>query len=98
MSEKSEVIENFSTNPEVIELVDKLWNLSGRDNSTVEAMLASASGKEEDAVILELENMIDRLEQQKSGKMGGSKKRRNSNKNKKSRRNKKSNKRRRRRQ
>lgn len=95
---KSEVIANFSTNPEVIQLVDRLWNLSGRDNSTVEAMLSSVSGKEEDAVILELENMIDRLEQQKSGKMGGSKKRRNSNKNKKSRRNKKSNKRRRRRQ
>ena len=95
---KSEVIENFSTNPEVIELVDKLWNLSDRDNSTVEAMLASVSGKEEDAVIVKLHDMIDRLEQQKSGKMGGSKKRRNSNKNKKSRRNKKSNKRRRRRQ
>jgi len=91
---KSEVIENFSTNPEVIVLVDKLWNLAGRDNSTVEAMLTSVAGKEEDAVIVELENQIDRLEQQQSGKMGGSKKRKYSNKKKKSRKNKKSKRRR----
>ena len=37
---KSEVIENFSTNPEVIGLVDKLWNLTDRDNSKVEAILS----------------------------------------------------------
>lgn len=92
---KSDVIENFSTNPEVIGLVDKLWNLTDRDNSTVEAMLSSASGKEEDAVILELEHQIDLLEQQKSGKMGGSKRRKYSNKKKKSRKNKKSKRRRR---
>jgi hypothetical protein len=92
---KSEVIENFSTNPEVIVLVDKLWNLTGRDNSTVEAMLTSVAGKEEDAVIVELENQIDLLEQQKSGKMGGSKRRKYSNKKKKSRKNKKSKRRRR---
>jgi hypothetical protein len=92
---KSEVIENFSTNPEVIVLVDKLWNLTGRDNSTVEAILSNVSGKEEDAVIVELENQIDRLEQQQSGKMGGSKKRKYSNKKKKSRKNKKSKRRRR---
>ena len=92
---KSEVIENFSTNPEVIVLVDKLWNLTDRDNSTVEAMLTSVAGKEEDAVIVELENQIDLLEQQKSGKMGGSKRRKYSNKKKKSRKNKKSKRRRR---
>ncbi len=96
---KSEVIQNFSTNPEVIELVDRLWNLSGRDNSTVEAMLSNVSGKEDDAVILELRDKIDGLNRPtKNPQDGGSKKRRNSNKNKKSRRNKKSNKRRRRRQ
>jgi hypothetical protein len=92
---KSELIENFSTNPEVIGLVDKLWNLTDRDNSTVEAVLSNVSGKEEDAVIVELENQIDRLEQQQSGKMGGSKKRKYSNKKKKSRKNKKSKRRRR---
>ena len=92
---KSEVIENFSTNPEVIVVVDKLWNLTGRDNSTVEAILSNVSGKEEDAVIVELENQIDLLEQQKSGKMGGSKRRKYSNKKKKSRKNKKSKRRRR---
>lgn len=92
---KSEVIENFSTNPEVIVLVNKLWNLMGRNNSTVEAILSSISGKEEDAVIVELENKIDLLQQQKSGKMGGSKRRKYSNKKKKSRKNKKSKRRRR---
>jgi hypothetical protein len=91
---KSELIENFSTNPKVIVLVDKLWNLTGRDNSTVEAMLTSVAGKEEDAVIVDLENQIDLLEQQKSGKMGGSKRRKYSNKKKKSRKNKKSKRRR----
>ena len=92
---KSDVIENFSTNPEVIVLVNKLWNLMGRNNSTVEAILSSISGKEEDAVIVELENKIDLLQQQKSGKMGGSKRRKYSNKKKKSRKNKKSKRRRR---
>lgn len=92
---KSEVIENFSRNPEVIGLVDKLWNLTDRDNSTVEAILSNVSGKEEDAVIVELENQIDLLEQQMNGKMGGSKRRKYSNKKKKSRKNKKSKRRRR---
>lgn len=97
MSEKSEVIAKFSTNPEVMERVDKLWNLHGQDNSTVEALLQgiAGAGKEEDAIIVELDHEIDKIQQEKSPKMGGSKKRRNSNKNKKSRRNKKSNKRRR---
>lgn len=98
MSEKSEVIAKFSTNPEVMERVDKLWNLHGQDNSTVEALLQGIAGKEEDAIIVELDHEIDKVENRNQilgSKMGGSKKRRNSNKNKKSRRNKKSNKRRR---
>ena len=80
MVEKSEVIAKFSSNPEVVKLVDKLWILSGRDNSTVEAFLQGIAGKEEDAIILDIEHKIDVIEQEKSGKIGGSNKRRNSKK------------------
>jgi hypothetical protein len=98
----SEGIKIFSSNKEVIKLVNKLWNLTNRNNSQVEYILTLCTGKTEDDVIVKLEHEIDKLEQDKS-KIGGVRKRRrvtkkrkgkSSKKSKKSRKNKKSSKKR----
>jgi hypothetical protein len=94
----SEDIKNFSSNSEIIELINKLWDLTNENNSKVEYILTLCTGKTEDVVILNLEHQIDKLEQEKS-KIGGARKRRMvtkkrkgkfSKKSKKSRKNKKS--------
>lgn len=62
MSENNmnENIKNISKNKEVndlIDLINKLWVLTKEDNDKVKGILNS--GKEDDAIILELEHLID---------------------------------------
>ena len=98
----SEDIKNFSSNSEIIEVINKLWDLTNQNNSKVEYILTLCTGETDDDVILKLEHQIDILEQDKS-KIGGAGKRRmftkkrkgkSSKKSKKSRKNKKTNKKR----
>lgn len=54
-----ENIKKFSTNKEVTNLINKLWVLIKKDNDKVEGILNKLSGKEDDAIILELEHLMD---------------------------------------
>ena len=96
----SEDIKKFSSNKEIIELINTLWNLTDHDNSNVEYILTLCTGKTDEDVILNLEHKIeklelDKLEQNKSKKGGERRKRKRPSKKskkslKKSRKNKKS--------
>lgn len=95
----SEEITKFSSNSEIIELINKLWDLSNQNNSKVEYILTLCTGETEDDVIVNLEHQIDIILEQDKSKIGGARKRRrvtkkrkgkSSKKSKKSRKNKKS--------
>ncbi len=85
----SEYIKSFSSNSEVIVMVNKLWKLKNKDNDSVEYILRNCSNDNEDEVILKLEHEIDKLEQSQN-KARGKRERKSSkkHKNKKSKKNK----------
>ena len=82
----SENIKEFTTNKTVIGLINRLWFIKKKNNDEVYEIINRFSGKEEDAIILELEHLTDPYTARGSKKS----RKRKSRKNKKSRKNQKS--------